>query len=141
MRRVPQQAPTTRLTIDDLLAQARSVLDRLEPIALQEMLVAGEAVVVLDTRTPEDRRRDGHIADSVSTPRTVLEWRCDPDSDASIEEITGFDQLLVVVCNEGYSSSLAAESLQRLGHRRATDLVGGIAAWRDAGLPLVREDG
>ena len=132
-------AEQTRVTIHDLLADARAGLDRLEPAALQGLLHAGEPVLVLDTRTPEDRRRDGHIAGSVSTPRTVLEWRCDPVSGASIEQITGFDQLLVVVCNEGYSSSLAAETLQRLGHRRATDLVGGMAAWRAAGLPVAHE--
>ena len=139
-RRPEEVAPAPRLTIHDLVAHARSGLDRVEPTALNEMLAADEPVVVLDTRTPEDRRRDGHIAGSVSTPRTVLEWRCDPASGTLIEQITGFDQLLVVVCNEGYSSSLAAETLQRLGHLRATDLIGGMAAWREAGLPVVHGD-
>ena len=84
-------------------------------------------MVVLDTRTPTDRDRFGVIAGSVHAPRTVLEWAVDPASGYHHPAVRGFDQRLVVVCHEGYSSSLAAQSLRRLGFHRATDLVGGVA--------------
>lgn len=68
--------------------------------------------------------------------RTVLEWRLDPASIWRIPEATGYDREIVVVCREGFSSSLAAASLQALGLRRATDMIGGVQAWREAGLPM-----
>ena len=93
--------------------------------------------VALDTRTPSDRALYGCIPGSLHTPRTVLEWRVALDAPLKLPEITGHDQLLVVVCNEGFSSGLAAKTLQQLGFHRATDLIGGVMAWREAGLPLV----
>jgi len=131
---------TDRETVHDLLYAARQEAPRLTPEALRDELAADPDVVVLDTRTPTDRDRFGVIAGSVHAPRTVLEWAVDPASGYRHPAVTGFDQRLVVVCHEGYSSSLAAQSLRRLGFRRATDLVGGVAGWRAAGLPLVAPD-
>ena len=122
------------MTLDELLAQARAALVRLTPKALKAL--ASEALV-LDTRTPTDRALYGCIPGSLHTPRTVLEWRVALDAPLRLPQISHHDQLLVVVCNEGYSSSLAAAGLQRLGFHRATDLIGGVLAWQAAGLPLV----
>ncbi len=123
------------VTLEEMLAEARSHLARLTPNKLMTLLPHG--ALVLDTRTPSDRSLYGCIPGSIHTPRTVLEWRVAPDAPLRRKEITGLDQLLVVVCNEGFSSSLAAVSLQRLGFVNATDLEGGVLAWRDAGFPLV----
>ena len=131
---------TERETVHDLLAAARQEAPRLTPEALRDELDADPGMVVLDTRTPTDRDRFGVIAGSVHAPRTVLEWAVDPASGYHHPAVTGFDQRIVVVCHEGYSSSLAAQSLRRLGFHRATDLVGGVAAWRAVGLPLVAPD-
>jgi rhodanese-related sulfurtransferase len=132
------------VTLAELLTHTRSQLIRLGVHELARLLDADADagddagdVVVLDTRTPTDRATYGCIPGSLHTPRTVLEWRVALDAPLRIRQITGHDQLLVVVCNEGYSSSLAAASLQLLGFYRATDLVGGVIAWRDQGLPLV----
>ena len=130
---------TSRTTIHDLVAEARAGLKRLGPADLSTLLTLGVATV-LDTRTPTDRERFGVIPGSFHMPRTTLEWMCDPASGYSHECIDGFDQLLVTVCNEGYSSSLAAASLQRLGFHQATDLVGGVLGWRAAGLPIEQPD-
>ncbi len=125
------------LTIGDLVAEARACLSRLSAVEL----AASTEALVLDTRTPTDRALYGCIPGSVHAPRTVLEWRVALDSPLRLRAIVGFDQLLVVVCNEGCSSSLAAVNLQRLGFYRATDLVGGVSAWIDAGLATVRPEG
>lgn len=122
------------ITLTELLAEARSELTRLTPMELIDALSAG--AIVLDTRTPTDRALYGCIPGSIHTPRTVLEWRVALDAPLRIPRITNHDQLIVVVCNEGFSSGLAAASLQRLGFHRATDLVGGVLAWKDAGLPI-----
>ncbi len=125
-----------RVTLDELLFASRSRLQRVEPRQLADLMQSGDALV-LDTRTPSDRNLYGCIPDSVHTPRTVLEWRVALDAPLKLSTITSHDQLLVVICNEGFSSSLAATSLQSLGFARATDLIGGFMAWRDAGLPVV----
>lgn len=130
---------TARVTIHDLVAEARAGLKRVDPQELERLLASGGAIV-LDTRTPTDRERFGVIPGSIHMPRTTLEWMCDPASGYSHERITGFEQRLVAVCNEGYSSSLSAASLQRLGFRNATDLVGGVMAWKAAGLPVDSPD-
>lgn len=130
---------TARTTIHDLVAEARRGLRRLAPIELADLL-AHDGAIVLDIRTPTDRERFGVIPGSIHAPRTTLEWMCDPASGYSHERLDGFEQLLVAVCNEGYSSSLAAASLQRLGFRHATDLIGGVMAWRAAGLAVDRPD-
>lgn len=117
--------------IDDILASARSSLDRVEPSA---SLVDDENTLIVDIRPAHNRAEEGEIPGSVVIERIVLEWRLDPAGDHRID---GFDKdtQVVVVCNESYSSSLAARDLQALGLRRATDLVGGFRAWRAAGLP------
>lgn len=132
-------ARTTRTTVHDLVAGSRARLHRLHPHELAAALAAGE-VTVLDTRTPTDRDRFGTIEGSIHIARTTLEWRCDPASGYSHPAITSFDQRLVVVCNDGYSSSIAAAGLVGLGFARATDLVGGVHGWVRAGFPVVPPD-
>jgi rhodanese-related sulfurtransferase len=119
--------------VDDLLEEARGSLDRLTPAQAHAAVLAG--ALLIDTRTTEQRARQGDLPGAVVVDRTVFEWRLDPGSPWRIPEVTGADQLVVVVCRQGYSSSLAAASLQRLGLRRATDVVGGAEAWFAAGLP------
>ena len=108
---------------------------RLTPDEAQEA-VSAQGALIIDTRTPTDRAREGVIAGSLHMPRTVLEWACDPASGYQNPAIQDFDQALIVMCNEGYSSSLAAATLQRLGFHRATDMIGGFRAWKAAGLPV-----
>jgi rhodanese-related sulfurtransferase len=124
-------------TLSGLLAAARVGLIRLSPRELAAEMAADSQLVVLDTRTPSDRATYGCIPGSVHTPRTVLEWRVALDAPLRIPQITDHDQLLVVVCNEGFSSSLAAATLKNLGFWRATDLIGGVIAWCEAGLPMM----
>ena len=114
-------------TVDDLLAAARAGLDRVEPAALAREQADGALVV--DIRPSEQRRRDGALPGAVIIDRNVLEWRLDPCSSHRIPE-TGYERRVVLVCNEGYSSSLAAATLRSLGLRRATDLVGGYQNWQ-----------
>jgi rhodanese-related sulfurtransferase len=122
------------LTTDELLAEARRDLDRLEPSAAAEAVAAG--AVLIDIRTELQRERDGVVPGSVFFPRNVLEWRCDPESPARDERVCDRGRRLIVMCDEGYQSSLAAANLKRLGFERATDLAGGFRAWRGAGLPV-----
>ena len=116
------------LTIDQLLAEARDALPRRPTVDELEALLSGDALVV-DIRPIGDRTAEGPLPGAVVVDRNVLEWRLDPASPHRIPEVTGHDQRIVVVCNEGYASSLAAATLQRLGLRRATDLDGGYRAW------------
>ncbi len=114
--------------IDRLLHQARRTLDRVAPERLAEEVAAG--AVVVDTRPVEQRRRDGELPGAVVIDRNVLEWRLDPTSPHRLQTINlGADTRLVLVCNEGYSSSLAASTLRLLGLRRATDLIDGFQGW------------
>jgi rhodanese-related sulfurtransferase len=121
-----------RRTIDELLAAARARLERVPPERLARECADG--AVVVDTRPVEQRRRDGELPGALVVDRNVLEWRLDPASAHRIDEIAGYDTRVIVVCDEGYSSSLAAATLQDLGLHRATDLIGGFRALRDAGL-------
>ena len=119
---------------DELLARARARLDRVAP---HEALAAQRAgALLVDTRPHEQRAADGHIPGAVVIDRNVLEWRFDPTGDHRCPEAGDADQHVIVVCNEGYSSSLAAASLHDLGLRNATDVIGGFQAWRAAGLPV-----
>ena len=127
-----------RFTVHDLVAEARAGLVRLSATELADEIATGAPMIIADTRQAVDRSSFGHITGSVHLPRTVLEWRADPASGYSDPVVDGFDRRIVVVCNDGYSSSLAAANLQRLGFRNATDLVGGFMAWRHAGLPFER---
>jgi rhodanese-related sulfurtransferase len=91
--------------------------------------------VIVDIRSDAERARDGLIAGAVVVPRNVLEWRLDPASEHRDPELAGRDQRVILICNEGYQSSLAAATVQRFG-LNLTDVVGGFQAWREAGLPV-----
>jgi len=121
-------------TVEQLLDEARARLRRLSPAETADALAAGALVV--DTRPAAQREREGEMPGARVIERNVLEWRLDPDSPDRIPEVTGHDQIVVVVCSEGYSSSLAAAALQDLGYRNATDLAGGFRAWKATGLPV-----
>jgi rhodanese-related sulfurtransferase len=125
-----------RLTIEELLARARS---RLERVTVDDVAAAlREGAVLVDIRSEAQRAADGLIPDAIFHPRNVLEWRCDPASGHDDPRLSGdLERQIVLVCNEGYQSSLAAATLQELGFRRATDLVGGFRAWAAAGLPVL----
>jgi rhodanese-related sulfurtransferase len=113
-------------TIDEILAGARARLDRITAAALAGE-VAGGAVLV-DIRPLEQRQRDGELPGALVIDRNVLEWRLDPASPNAIPQ-AGYDRRVIIVCNEGFSSSLAAATLQDIGVVRATDLIGGFQAW------------
>jgi len=127
---------TPRKTLEVLLAQARGRLERLEPEAAHA--AQAEGAVLVDTRSHDERSRDGVIPGALHIPRSVLEWRLDPDADQAFHNphIGGLDQWIVLVCAHGESTSLAAATLQELGFSRATDVVGGFTAWSAAGLPV-----
>ena len=112
--------------IDVLLAQARAVLDRVEPGRLDDELAAG--AVLIDIRPVEQRQRDGELTGAIIIDRNVLEWRLDPTSPDRLPVASSADIRYILVCNQGYSSSLAAATLRDLGLSRATDLVGGFQA-------------
>jgi rhodanese-related sulfurtransferase len=129
-------APQTRTTIHDLLEHSRKRLDRLDPEAAARAVGERDAVLV-DVRSDAQRAADGTIPGARFHPRNVLEWRVDPASSHHDPELSrDLDRVIVVVCDEGYQSSLAAATLQDLGFANATDLVGGFQAWRAAGLPV-----
>ena len=115
-------------TIDEVLTAARDRLDRLTP-EQADAAVRERGAVVVDTRPEAQRRTEGELPGALLVERNVLEWRFDPASEAALP-IASHDLEVVVLCQEGYSSSLAAASLQDLGIHRATDVVGGFAAWR-----------
>jgi rhodanese-related sulfurtransferase len=117
-------------TIDELLMAARARLNRVMP----EDLAAEQAngALVVDIRNREQRERDGELPGALVIDRNVLEWRLDPSSPHRISDAFDYDRRIIVVCNEGYSSSLAASTLQDLGLHRATDLVGGFQRWSGA---------
>ena len=126
----------SRRTIDDLLQDARARLDRVGP---QEALraVEREGALLVDIRSELHRERDGTIPGAIHHPRNGLEWRADPASDSHDPRLSAdLDRRVILVCDGGYQSSLAAATLLDLGFTRATDLEGGFAAWRDAGLPV-----
>jgi rhodanese-related sulfurtransferase len=120
--------------VDALLAAAREGMRRLGPEETRAAVAQGALLV--DTRTESQRRQQGELPGALVIDRTVLEWRLDPASPHRIPEATGYDVQVIVVCRQGYSSSLAAASLRAIGLRRATDVAGGIEAWTAAGLPL-----
>jgi rhodanese-related sulfurtransferase len=110
--------------IDVMLAAARDGLDRVQPADLPAEIAAGALVV--DVRPVDQRQRDGALPGALVIDRNVLEWRLDPSSPHRVAEMTSTDLRVIVVCNEGYSSSLAVATLRQLGLHRATDLVGGF---------------
>jgi rhodanese-related sulfurtransferase len=122
-------------TVDELLAVAREGLERLEPAEAQA--AAADGAVLVDIRADSQRAADGLIPEAIHIPRNVLEWRCDPASDHRDERLARRDRTIVLICNEGYQSSIAAAALRRFG-LDATDVVGGFQAWRTEGLPVAR---
>ena len=114
-------------SIEEILAAARTRLDRVEPEELATERKAG--AVIVDIRPIEQRTRDGALLDAIVIDRNVLEWRLDPACEHHIADVADYDTRIVIVCNEGYQSSLAAALLRDVGLHRATDLVGGFQAW------------
>ena len=124
----------TPRTVDELLGEARRRLRRVEPREASEAIASG--AVLVDIRSESQRARDGVVPGSLFIARNELEWRADPTSDWREPHVADPDRQVIVMCNEGYQSSLAAATLKELGLERATDLVGGFQAWRAAGLPI-----
>jgi rhodanese-related sulfurtransferase len=125
----------SRRTINEILAAARARLDRVDAPAAHR--AQRDGAVLVDIRPAAQRLASGQIPGAIVVERNVLEWRFDPASDARLPIADRYDLPVIVYCEEGYTSSLAAAALQDLGLFRATDLIGGIAAWRAAGLPVV----
>ena len=121
------------VTVDQLLAEARAKLVRLTP---DEALAAVKAgAIMIDIRPADQRERDGSLPGARVIPRNVLEWRLDPGCEYRDSDVARADRQIIVVCDEGYQSSLAAATLRRLG-LDATDVIGGVQSWRADGLPL-----
>jgi rhodanese-related sulfurtransferase len=120
-----------RRTLDDLLREARSKLHRLEPA--DAWAETEEGALIVDTRVD---RSAGVVPGSLHVPLSVLQWRVDPDSAWRNPHVGGLDTHLILICDQGESSSLAAASLLELGFSRATDVIGGFEAWLAAGLPV-----
>jgi rhodanese-related sulfurtransferase len=125
--------PAGSRSITELLAEARARLTRLDPGQVRSAMTAG--AILVDIRPAAQRAEHGEIPGAIVIERNVLEWRLDPRSDARLAFADSYDLQVIVTCQEGYTSSLAAAALQDLGLHRATDLAGGFAAWRAAGLP------
>ena len=123
-------------TVEEMLARSRERLTRVEPSGMAEELARG--AVLVDIRADSQRAADGEVPGAVFIPRNVLEWRCDPASPHRDPHVSDPSRRLIVMCDAGYQSSLAAAALQELGHANATDLAGGFQAWRAAGLPVSR---
>jgi rhodanese-related sulfurtransferase len=120
--------------IDEILHEARQRLNRLDAQAVHD--AQRDGAILVDIRPAAQRAEHGQIPGALVIERNVLEWRFDPRSDARLSIADRYDLPVIVYCQEGYTSSLAAAALQDLGLHLATDLAGGIAAWREAGLPV-----
>lgn len=127
-------APPGARPISQVLEQARSRLDRLGPAQAWAAMQAGALLV--DIRPQAQRAAEGQVPGALVIERNVLEWRLDPASDARLPVAGTYDLQVIVMCSAGYTSSLAAASLQDLGLSAATDLDGGFQAWARAGLPV-----
>jgi rhodanese-related sulfurtransferase len=126
--------PPGSLTIDEMLAEARGRLTRLDPH--QASAAARDGALLVDIRPAAQRAAEGEIPGALLVERNVLEWRLDPTSAAKLPQAS-YELRVIVVCSEGYTSSLAAAALQDLGLSAATDLAGGFRAWQAAGLPVL----
>jgi rhodanese-related sulfurtransferase len=131
---VTAEPPEGSRTIGEILAQARGHLKRLGPQQAYDAMRAGALLV--DIRPQAQRAAEGQVPGALVVERNVLEWRLDPASDARLPEAAGYGRQVIVICSEGYASSLAAVSLQDLGLANATDVAGGFRAWAGAGLPV-----
>lgn len=119
--------------VDELLAEARSRITRVTPAEAARRLAAGALLV--DIRPQSQREAEGEVPGALVVERNHLEWRFDPESDARLPQATGYDVDVVVLCQEGYTSSLAADALRTLGLVSASDVIGGHRAWVADGLP------
>ncbi|MFJ1748607.1 rhodanese-like domain-containing protein [Streptomyces sp. NPDC088116] len=154
---VGERVASERVGIDELLERVREGLDRIGPHEAFEATAEGpaggpaegaagreagapgaEAALLVDIRYAALRERDGLIPGALVVERNELEWRLDPQGSHRAPQATSHDLRVIVVCNEGYASSLAAASLRQLGLHRATDLIGGFQAWKAEGLPVTR---
>ncbi|HEY9441405.1 MAG TPA: rhodanese-like domain-containing protein [Streptomyces sp.] len=127
---------TERVGIDELLERVRAGFERMDPH--QAAAAVADGALLVDIRYAALRERDGLIPGALVIERNELEWRLDPQGSHRVPEAVSHDLPVVVICDEGYASSLAVASLHRLGLHRATDLIGGFQAWRAAGLPVRR---
>ncbi|MCP4248322.1 MAG: rhodanese-like domain-containing protein, partial [bacterium] len=125
---------TDALSARDLLDAARQQISRYSPA--DAMTAQEDGAVIVDLRCQADRAAEGAIPESIPIPLSVLPWRADPESESRDDRIANRSLQLVLVCNDGYSSSLAAADLVRMGFRQAGDLDGGFRAWAAAGLPV-----
>lgn len=123
-----------RRTLDDLVGEARARIERFAPA--QALAAMRRGALLIDIRAGDERERDGFVPGSLHIPRAVLEWRVAPASRWRNPHVGGLEKQLVLLCAEGYSSILAAATLVDLGFRRAGDVTGGFAAWRETGLPV-----
>lgn len=123
-----------RIPIGERLEQARTRIRRLSPDAAASAQADG--AIIVDIRDSADRLTEGVIPHSRWVTRNTLEWRADPVAEIPDPELSDFSAELIIVCNDGYASSLAADSLSELGHRGVADLLGGFRAWKHAGLPI-----
>jgi rhodanese-related sulfurtransferase len=114
-------------TADELVAQARQRISRIGPAELEPLAAAGGLIV--DIRPIAQRAEEGELPGALIIERNVLEWRLDPSGDHRIPQVKGYEQPVVVVCSEGYASSLAADAVRALGYTHAADLDGGYQAW------------
>ncbi|MGL6280305.1 MAG: rhodanese-like domain-containing protein [Gaiella sp.] len=122
-----------RRTLDEMLADACAKITRHSPVEARDCIEAGG--ILVDIRSDTEREGDGIVPGSLHIPRTVLEWRADPDGSHRNPYLTDLGQPVVLICQHGCSSVLAAANLVELGYLRAGDVVGGFVAWREAGLP------
>jgi rhodanese-related sulfurtransferase len=125
---VGARPPVSGQTVDELLAAARSRIDRVDPAQLEAL--HAEGALVVDIRPERQRAAEGELDFAAVVERNVLEWRLDPRSSHVLRDVRGHDQQVIVVCSEGYASSLAAATLRDLGFYRAADLAGGFRAWQ-----------
>jgi rhodanese-related sulfurtransferase len=125
-----------RRTIDDLLDDAAVRLGRLTPLEAWAEMRAG--AILVDTRSPDQRQAQGYVPRSVHHPLATILWRLGSDCATSNEKIP-LDARVILICREGFSSVLVAAQLQEIGFEDATDVIGGVEAWKEAGLPVLRQ--
>ena len=128
------RTPSGHRTLADLLRAAEARIERYAPVEAAAAVAQGARLI--DIRSTDDRERDGVVPGALHIPRTVLEWRLDPDGAWRSPHVGGLDEPVLLLCDHGFSSLLAAATLVDLGFERAGDVVGGFAAWREAGLPV-----
>jgi rhodanese-related sulfurtransferase len=128
-----------RKTISELLEETRARIDRVSPA--EAAAEVGDGALLVDIRSESQRAADGVVPGALYHPRNVLEWRLDPSSGHDDPQVGGVERRVIVMCDAGYASSLAAATLREIGFSRAADLDGGFQAWRGAGLPVEPLDG